>query len=169
MVDSAAGSLVAVVAVLLTTWFISYNLVNGPFPSLSSEIRGSAIVRGLDRSLPRPPTVLAEVRQLLNRFGFPEVFADVPPAPAGPVRGPSRGDVAALAHRVAGSTVRVVGDACGGLQEGSGFVVARHYVITNAHVVAGVASPQVQEQNAGSQPARAVLFDPSMDVAVLRA
>ena len=56
---------------------------NGPFPALSREIRGSAVMRGLDRAFPRPPSLLGEVRGLLNRFGFPQVFADLPPAPAG--------------------------------------------------------------------------------------
>ena len=166
--DSAAGSGVAVIAVLLAVWFIGYNLANGPFPPLASEIRGSAVVRRLDSTLPRPPAVLAEVRQLLNRFGFPEVFADVPPAPAGPVQGPTRSQAAAVAQKAEASTVRIVGQACDAIQEGSGFVVAPNYVVTNAHVVAGVAAPQVQRQNGGSQSATTVLFDSRVDLAVLR-
>jgi S1-C subfamily serine protease len=167
-VDAVAGSVVAIFAVLLSTWFIAFNLVNGPFPALSKEIRGSAVVRTLDRSLPRPPAVLAEVRQFLNRFGFPEVFADVPPAPAGPVNGPTRGQAKAAADRAEASTVKVVGQACGAIQEGSGFVAADHYVITNAHVVAGMAAPKVQIQNGTTEDATTVVFDPRVDVAVLR-
>ena len=60
--DSAAGSAVALVAVLVATWFIGWNLANGPFPALSREIRGSAVMRGLDRAFPRPPSLLGEVR-----------------------------------------------------------------------------------------------------------
>ena len=168
VVDSVAGSVVAVVAVLLFTWFVGFNLANGPFPGVSNEVRGSAIVRGLDRTLPRPPALFAEVRQFLNRFGFPEVFADIPPAPAGPVQGPTKGQVAEVARRVENSMARIVGQACGAIQEGSGFFVAPNYVITNAHVVAGVRSPQVQRQNGGTQAATTVLFNPRIDVAVLR-
>jgi S1-C subfamily serine protease len=167
-VDSVAGSIFGVVAVLVAVWFLGYNLANGPSPAVANEIRGSAIVRGLDRTLPRPPALLAEVRQFLNRFGFPEVFAGVPPAPAGPVKGPTEGEVAAVARQVEDSTVRIVGRACDAIQEGSGFVVAPNYVVTNAHVVAGVDSPHVQEQNGGSQAATTVLFDPQVDIAVLR-
>ncbi len=166
-VDAAAGSLVALVALLLATWFIGFNLVNGPVPAVSREIRGSSIIRGLDRVLPRPPSLLANVRQLLNRFGFPEVFAGLPPAPVGPVRGPTRGEAARLARSAGSSTVRIVGRACGGIQEGTGFVGARNYVVTNAHVVAGMRSAQVQQQNGGSQAGTVVLFDPRLDVAVL--
>jgi S1-C subfamily serine protease len=167
-VDSVAGSAVAIVAVLVAVWFLGWNLANGPIPSLSSEIRGSAIVRGLDRTFPRPPSIIAQVRQLLNRFGFPEVFAGLPPAPAGPVQGPTQGQAAALARKVGGSTVRIVGEACNAIQEGSGFVVAPNYVLTNAHVVAGVQAPRVQHQNGSSQDAITVLFNPRMDVAILR-
>src|SRR5207237_2344741 len=167
-VDAFAGTVVAGLAVLVTVWFLGWNLANGPFPSLSSEIRGSAIVRGLDGAFPRPPSILAQARQLLNRFGFPEVFEGLPPAPAGPVQGPTQGEAAALAKKVEASTVRIVGQACNAIQEGSGFVVAPNYVLTNAHVVAGVRSPQVQQQNGPSQSAVTVLFNPRMDVAILR-
>jgi S1-C subfamily serine protease len=67
----------------------------------------------------------------------------------------------------ADSTLKVVGQACGRIQEGSSFVVADGYVVTNAHVVAGVRSPQVQSQNGATSPATVVLFDPRLDVAVL--
>lgn len=167
-VDSVAGTGVAVVAVLVAVWFLGWNLANGPFPSLSSEVRGSAIVRGLDHVFPRPPSLFAEVRQLLNRFGFPEVFEGLPPAPAGPVQGPTKGQAAAIAKKVEGSMVRIVGQACNAIQEGSGFVIAPNYVITNAHVVAGVRSPRVQPQNGTSEDGTTVLFNPRMDVAILR-
>jgi len=163
--DSVAGSIVALVAVLLATWFVGLNLVNGPLPGVSRQIRSSAIMRGLDSALPRPPSLLAEVRQFLNRFGFPEVFADLPPAPAGPVSVPQ--NIRGIVDEAAGSTVQVIGQACGAIQEGSGFVAAEHYVITNAHVVAGMRAPQVRLQNGGSQQGVTVLFDPRLDIAVL--
>jgi S1-C subfamily serine protease len=165
--DSVAGSFVALAAVLVTVWFLGLNLANGPFPTLSEQIRGSAVVRSLDQVLPRPPSILSEVRQFLNRFGFPEVFADLPPAPVGPVNGPSRSEAAAIARPALDGTVRIVGQACGAIQEGSGFLADPHYVVTNAHVVAGVHLPQVQQQNGGSQNAVTVLFDPKLDIAVL--
>jgi S1-C subfamily serine protease len=168
VVDAVAGSIVAIAASLLAVWFIGFNLANGPFPQVSRQIRGSAIEHGLVEIFPRPPSVLAQVRQFLNRFGFPEVFADLPPAPAGPVKGPTKGEAAAAGRKAAPSTVEIVGQACGQIQEGSGFVAAANYIVTNAHVVAGVRSPQVQVQNGGSQPATTVLFDPKLDVAILR-
>ena len=167
-VDAVAGSIVAVIGMLLATWFIGLNLANGPSPVLSREIRQSYILRRLDGALPRPPSLLAQVRGFLNTFGFPEVFADLPPAPAGPVRGPTEGQTAEAAGFAQESTVRIVGQACEALQEGSGFVGSTNYVVTNAHVVAGMSNPQVQVQNGGSQSSTIVLFDPALDVAILR-
>jgi S1-C subfamily serine protease len=166
--DAVAGSLVAVLAVLLTVWFIGLNLANGPVAGLSREIRGSAIVRTIDDTMPRPPSLLASVRQFLNRFGFPEIFADLPPAPAGPVKAPTGTEAAAAFNAAKDSTVEIIGKACGAIHEGSGFVAAPHYVVTNAHVVAGMSAPQVRKQNGGSQGGTTVLFDPKLDIAVIR-
>jgi len=92
-VDAVAGAVIAVVAALLAIWFVGLNLANGPLPSLSREIRGSVVVRALDRTLPRPPSMLSQIQHFLNRFDFPAVFADLPPAPAGAVKGPSNAQV----------------------------------------------------------------------------
>lgn len=167
-VDSVAGSILAVIAGLVAIWFLAFNLANGPLQGVSNEIRGSAIIREMDAILPRPPSLLAEARQFFNRFGFPEVFADIPPAPAGPVQAPTDKQIRNAVQTAAPSTVKIVGEACGAIQEGSGFVAATRYVITNAHVVAGVTAPKVQRQNGGTQSAVTVLFDPKLDIAVLR-
>ncbi len=166
--DSGAGSLIAGAAALVAVWFLAFNLVQGPFPALSRQIRGSTIVRGIDTVLPRPPSLLAQVRGFFDRFGFPEVFAGLPPAPAGPVRGPTE-DEARLAFEAADqSTVRIVGQGCGRIQEGSGFVVDGGLVVTNAHVVAGTTVLAVQHRDLGSVGASVVLFDPDLDLALLR-
>lgn len=167
-VDAGAGSVIAGAAALLTVWFLAFNLVQGPFPLLSRQIRSSAIVRGLDAVLPRPPSLLAQVRTFFNRFGFPEVFAGLPPAPAGPVQGPTQAQAERAFEAADQSTVRIVGEACGRIQEGSGFVVTGGLVVTNAHVVAGVGGPQIQQQDGASFDAVTVLFDPGLDVAILR-
>lgn len=164
--DSVAGSAVAVVASFLAIWFIALNLANGPFPSVASEIRGSAVVRTLDAALPQPPSLLAQVRGLFNRFGFPDVFSGIPPLPAEPVDPPTQAEAAAAAAAAASSTVQVIGPACDVIQEGSGFVAAEGYVVTNAHVVAGMDDPEVRSA-AGASGARTVLFDPDVDLAVL--
>ena len=165
--DSVAGSAVAVVASLLAIWFLALNLVNGPFPAVASEIRGSAVVRTLDAALPQPPSLLAQVRSLFNRFGFPDVFSGIPPLPAEPVSPPTQEEARAAGEAAASSTVEVIGPACDVIQEGSGFVAADGYVVTNAHVVAGMDDPEVRSAVGGSTDATTVLFDPDLDLAIL--
>jgi S1-C subfamily serine protease len=166
--DTWGGSAFAVVAVAIVSWFVAFNLVNGPFPGVASEIRESAVVRGLDTVLPQPPAILAEARGLLDRFGFPQVFSGLPPAPSGPVDAPTRAEAERAFKQASASTVRVVGQACDRIQEGSGFVVAPNEILTNAHVVAGVRSPHIQSDSGLDETATTVLFDPRLDVAILR-
>jgi S1-C subfamily serine protease len=166
--DAAGGSVVSMIAVAVAIWFLAFNLVNGPFPALSGEIRGSAVVRAIDRAMPAPPSLLGDVRHFFDRFGFPEVFTGLPPAPAGPVKWPTDAEAQRAFSAAQGSMVRIVGQACGEIQSGSGFAIAPHDIVTNAHVVAGVGAPQVQQQNGDSQTSTVVLFDPETDLAVLR-
>ena len=62
----------------------------------------------------------------------------------------------------------ITGVACGRILEGSGFVVAPGYVVTNAHVVAGVRRPTVEHRDGGERAAVVVRFDPDLDLALLR-
>ncbi len=165
--DAAGGAALSVTALLLAVWFVALNLVNGPFPQVAVEIRGSAIVRTLGSALPEPPSLLGEVRRLFNGLGFPEVFSKFPPAPVGPVKQPTQAQAREAFDAASASTVRIVGEACGQIQEGSGFVVGDGYVLTNAHVIAGVRAPQVQQQGGGAENATTVLYDPKTDLAVL--
>ena len=167
-IDAGAGSVVAGAATLLVTWFLAFNLVQGPFPAVSEQIRTSAIVRGLDALLPRPPTLIAQIRSFLDRFGFPEVFVGLPPAPAGPVDPPSAAEARQAFLAADQSTFRIVGAACGRIQEGSGFLVEGSHVVTNAHVIAGVTTPRVQSQEGGEFMGAVVAFDSARDIAVLR-
>lgn len=166
--DAASGSLIALVASLLAIWFLALNLVNGPFPRLAQEIRGSAIVRSLDATLPDPPSLLAQARRFFNRFGFPDVFSGLPPPPADPVAPPTREQASAAADAAARSTVLVWGRACDRVQEGSGFLAGDGHVVTNAHVVAGVDHPIVQSGDGVTRNATTVVFDADLDLAILR-
>lgn len=165
--DAVAGSAIAVIASLIAIWFLALSLANGPFPSVAAQIRGSAVVRTLDAALPEPPPLLAQIRGLLNRFGFPDVFTGIPPLPAEPVRPPSQSEARAAVDAAASSTLQVIGHACDSIQEGSGFVVADGYVVTNAHVVAGMDDPEVRSAGGSAFAALTVLFDPHLDIAIL--
>ena len=67
----------------------------------------------------------------------------------------------------AASVVKIEGQGCGGIVEGSGFVVANDMIVTNAHVVAGIQTPYVLD-SPGTHRATAIWFDPNLDLAVLK-
>ena len=94
--------------------------------------------------LPAPPSVFSRVQSFLSAEGFPPVFAQLAPASAGPVSLPGDAALAQAVAHAGASTVKVIGDGCGQIQEGSGFIVAPGLVVTNAHVVAGIPHPMVE-------------------------
>jgi hypothetical protein len=168
--DAVGGSVLSVAALILVTWFLALNLANGPFPGLARSIQGSQVVRTLDATLPQPPSLMGELQHVLAMLGFPDVFVGLPPQPAAPVDPPTGRDARAATQAARDSTVEILGRGCyqGFLNQGSGFVVAPGLVVTNAHVVAGTDEQWIHLAD-GDTAAAVVLFDPNLDVAVLRA
>lgn len=166
-VDAVLGTVVAVVAALVTFWLLASTLVNSSSAALDSAILQSRVINSLDRVLPAPPSVFSQAQGFLTAEGFPPVFASLAPASARPVALPTDRQLRAAVVAAEASTVKVEGYGCGVLQEGSGFVAAPGLVVTNAHVVAGIPSPLVQVGSA-VKTTKVVAFDPSFDLAVLR-
>ncbi len=166
-VDSVFGVAVAVVVALIVTWVVAILLQNSQYAALDRSLQQSRIVRALDAALPPIPTVFAGVERFLAQNGFPIVFSGLPPQTAAPVNLPTDASARAAVLRAEGSTVQIAGMGCGVIQEGSGFVVAPGVVVTNAHVVAGIASPDVIDSS-GRHATSVALFDPRLDIAVLR-
>jgi S1-C subfamily serine protease len=166
--DSTLGVAFGIVVVLFAYWVIGSLLVHGPFRSVSKQLRSSAVLRLEDRNLPTPPDLFAAVDQYLNTSGFPQVFASLPRPVGPPVRLPPNAIAQRAIRAAQASTVRVVVPACGGTQLGSGWIAASGTVITNAHVVAGGHSGVTVQDAAGSHRGRVVLFDPLIDVAVIK-
>jgi S1-C subfamily serine protease len=166
-VDAAAGAVVAGGASLIATWLVASLLASAPARPLAAAVQRSVVVRTLDRVLPPAPAVFARLDRIMAAGGLPQVFVGLEPeaAPSQPL--PPGSIVQAAARRVAGAVVKIAGAACGGVQEGSGFVAGPDLVMTNAHVVAGVERPVVIDR-AGRHPATTLVFDPAIDVAVLR-
>jgi S1-C subfamily serine protease len=166
--DAAAGGVVSIVAALMAVWLVALLLAAGPTRQVSRAIHDSAIVRTLVNTLPPAPNVFARLQSFIGTTAFPRVFEGLEPIPAGPVNVPGNAAVQAAVSAAGPSTVRVTGFGCGGVQTGSGFVVQPgNLVVTNAHVVAGIDSPQVEDSR-GSHRSVPVLFDDQLDLAVLR-
>ncbi|MGI8426881.1 MAG: MarP family serine protease [Actinomycetota bacterium] len=167
--DAAAGAGVSIISTLLVVWLMAGMLASVPLEKVSQGIQGSKVIHALNESLPPTPGVFSRIRHVLNAAGLPQVFAGLEPAPAAEVPLPTDSQLRSAVAAAGPSTLKIVGVGCGGTLNGTGFVVAPGYVMTNAHVVAGINSPTVQDRRGGFHKAIPVIFDPSTDVAVLRA
>jgi S1-C subfamily serine protease len=171
--DSAIGAAFGVLSVLLVAWMVAVPLASSPYPSLASEASHSTIVRSVNRALPDTVRGLySSLRGFLDQSGFPPVLGDLPSTSVVAVPPPPSNLPAAVQQRIREaqrSTMKIYGQApeCGRGMEGSGFVYAPQHVLTNAHVVAGARTVQVQAQPGQNLTARVVVFDPDRDVAVL--
>ena len=164
--DSAGGAALGLFQGFLVIWLAGGVLAAGPLPSLASQAQRSFAVRTLNDVLPPPTEIAGELGHWLDASGLPEVFVGFEPFPAPPVDLPTDPIARAIAVAAIPSTVEVDGLACGFSLAGSGFVVAPGYVVTNAHVIAGTSSISVLPQS-GSYRAVPVLFDASLDIALL--
>lgn len=169
-VDSALGAVVSAVAVLLVFWMVATPLASAPYPRVSSAVRDSQVIRGVDDVVPRQVrTLYSSLRDAVRSYDFPEVFGPLVPTR---VRSVPRPDPKLLQGPVVTTTrpsvlkITGVADSCARRVEGSGFVYARDRIITNAHVVAGIDQPSVQVDSERRE-ATVVLYDPDRDVAVL--
>ncbi|HVM13334.1 MAG TPA: MarP family serine protease [Egibacteraceae bacterium] len=168
-VDRTAGVAVGLITLVVTIWLLGSAFSQGPLPSIAQQVRGSAVIGAIDRSLPPAPDVFGRVGAYFDQQGFPQVFSGIAGGPTSPpVDPPTEGAVAAAAGRGQVSTVQVQAPGCGQISAGSGFVTQDGFVVTNAHVIAGGESISVRDA-AGEHPAEAVLFDGGLDLAVLRA
>jgi S1-C subfamily serine protease len=172
--DHALGSLAGVVSVSLVLWFIAGAIRDTSIPWLPRAIGSSRVLGVVDGLVPPSVAgVAARFRQAVSDSGFPRVFEGVGPEQILPVSPPTPGLMPApVQAAIQRSVVKVLGEApaCRRGQEGTGWVLAPHRVVTNAHVVAGVDHPQVLLGRLGNgqrHQARVVLFDPEVDIAVL--
>lgn len=167
MVNAAGGLVVAVIATLLAIWLIGGMLAQVGIAEVSSAFQQSRVMRSVTEPLPPAPAVFSRIQRTLLPTGFPIVFTELEPSPAPPVEIEGRPDLTQMVNSVRPSVLRVTATGCGRVTTGSGFVAAPGLVITNAHVVAGVDQPTVTDPN-GTHRTTVVLFDPQMDLAILR-
>ena len=155
-------------AALVTFWLLASTLVNSSSVAVDSAILQSRVINALNSVLPPPPSVFSPGPGLPDGRGVPAGVRRAGPG-LGPAGGAALGQPSSAGPVLAAqaSTVKVEGYGCGVLQEGSGFVAAPGLVVTNAHVVAGIAQPLVQV-GTSVMATKVVYFDPSFDLAVLR-
>jgi S1-C subfamily serine protease len=160
--DSAGGVIVGAAIGLAVAWLAAVAALQVDRTGARRTVQDSAILSTLVDAVP-PSTVL----QALARFD------PLPLVGARPDLGlaPPDGDVllTATTRRAAASVVKILGFACGVGVQGSGWVVARGLVATNAHVVAGQETPHIAAPSGQLVEGTPVYYDPATDVALLAA
>jgi S1-C subfamily serine protease len=165
--DALGGAVLGIVGVAVLGWLV-LPVMAGAQGWPAALTRNSTVARVALDHLPRPPRQLVELERQLAGGRFPQLFADLRPAPelpAPPVDSPVD---AALLQAAALSSVRVEGDACRSVQSGSGFVVAPGLIATNAHVVAGTERVRLTGPAGETATGVVVAFDPGADLALVR-
>lgn len=170
--DSLLGAVASVVVIALFAWLVA-GAVRGALPTTAARAIGqSKVLSAINRVVPGQANQLfAGFQDVLDAHGYPRVFEGVANEPIPPVGSLDPAVVNdATITRAAGSIVKVTAysQACNRGEEGSGWVVAPHRVVTNAHVVAGSGQTSIQVGGLGPlQSAKVVLFDPKGDLAIL--
>ena len=165
-IDRLAGSAVSVVVVIGLVWFLLPAVSDIP-GSVAREVRGSTAGSVIRTFAPTPPDVTRTLRAAIDSSRFPEVWADLRPAPQ---TGPPPEQIPvdqAIVEAATESTVGVRANGCGRRYEGSGVTLADDTVVTNAHVIAGADEISVRRPDGTQRLATAVVFDPERDLAVL--
>ena len=173
VLDSIGGSVVSVISVLLIAWVVGSVLNASPFPVVDQQVNNSLTLQTLDKVVPQPAkTMFSDFRRLLaSNSTYAQVFSGIGAERILAIPAPDANVVNTAGIQSASSrVVRIQGVApsCSRSVEGSGFVISRDHVLTNAHVVAGVTSNQTVTTDAGRNlPATVVYYDPQVDVAIL--
>jgi S1-C subfamily serine protease len=171
-IDSVGGSAVSVLSMLLIAWALGSVLTASSFPQVVQQVDNSIVLGTMDRIMPsQAKTMFSDFRRLLSSGPFPQVFSGIGAAHLFAISSPDPAVLNTPGYLAARSrVVKVEGTApsCNRSIEGSGFVYAPQHVLTNAHVVAGVAGgPTVTTPDGVTRHALVVLYDPQVDIAVL--
>lgn len=167
--DSFLGSLLQLLIALVVVWLIAVPVAANVGGQLGGAIRGSRILGAIDKAVPEWGNKAPEhVARLIDVTGLPPMVSPFQQGGA-EVGAPDPASIdQGVVESVRPSVVHVLGDAesCRRRLSGSGFVSAPDYVITNAHVVAGTETVEL-DTVLGLKRASVVLYDPEVDIAVL--
>ncbi len=164
-VETLSSVAFSIISVLFVVWLLASVVGRMPFEELSNSVSDAYIVQKLDGELPPVPAFVSSFNQLVDPNTIPKVYIK-------PYLNSSEGSlVVDSKYSTTGvgsnATVRITGFGCGGVVSGSGFVVAKDVIATNAHVVAGVKRPIVK-YHSQSLAGTVIYFDRNLDLAFLR-
>jgi S1-C subfamily serine protease len=159
-VDTWGGAVAGGIVGLGFAWLAAVFFLHEPSLGLRPAIQRSAILPRLLHAVP-PENVLSALDRIDALPLLPGVQERLPEPD------PSVLDTPAAAAAQA-SVVKVQGTSCGLGVQGSGWIVQRSLVATNAHVIAGQRDTQVLSPGGQTLRGRVVYRDVANDVALLR-
>ncbi len=167
--DAVGGAALSAVAVLLVAWALGVAVSGSRIAGVTPMVRASTVLAKVDSALPQSAGGLLQTFNTVVGTSFfprylepfaPERIVEVGPGSEKMLQRPA-------GQRAAPSVLKVRGaNSCGSGVEGTGFVYAPDRLMTNAHVVAGVDTPQVQTAD-GPVEGQVVYYNPDVDVAVV--
>lgn len=164
--SSLVGGVVNVVVAMFVIALLSFSISAMGFPTVNQTMKQSTVLSTIDSAVPeQAESWFAQVRSAVLDSDIPEIAQLVPE----PAELPEDQDLNEAGLESAASVGRITGVAeqCGQSQSGSGFAVSPTRVLTNAHVIAGVAEPAVEMPDGQVLTGRAVHFDPASDLALI--
>ncbi len=171
LVDNAGGAALNVLALAVVTWIIASAIAYLPSSGVSQQMTESKVLVALDSIVPpQVRNAFGSLRDLVSSSAVPRVFSGFAQITGPDVAEPDAAVDALPIAAAREAILRVSGDTpqCHASVTGSGFAFESNRVLTNAHVVAGVAEPRVQVRLGDEGlPATVVYFDAQTDVAVL--
>jgi len=166
-VERFFGGVLNLAACALVMVVLTISMRTVPIPQLNTALSDSKTLSWMVASTPEVvKDRINTVRNDVLAFGtIPEVSQLIAPETSAPTE-----TVESVAlDRAAASVVEILGAAeqCGYTSTGSGFVADNGLVVTNAHVVAGVTSPVVQDSRGRTWPGTVVYMDTEQDIAFI--
>lgn len=167
-VDRFFGAVLGGIICLAFVWFCAGVLPTMPSTTLRQAVRDSKIIGWLDDTLPPTTSIISWLENSFAQTKIPEIVGELEPRlNDSKAAVPDIADFAGVVKANRDSVVEIEGRSCSGVGVGSGFVVAPNYIVTNAHVVAGMRYPYIQDVN-GRHKAEIAAFDPVNDIAILK-
>ncbi len=165
-VDNSLGSVLSLATIILGIWLAGAIFQLAPTNNVQIAVKNSHIVSYLNHELPPASRLLSALNSLVDPNQSPLVFSGREPSPDARYTLPNIAQYRQVLATASASVVKIEGLGCGGIVDGTGFIYSNHHVVTNAHVVAGVDSPKITDEN-GTHNTTVVLFDAKNDIAVL--
>lgn len=170
-VDSIFGAIIQVVTAMIVVWLILVPAASNNSTGVGTALSQSRGLHALNKVMPGWVRNLpSKTSALVNSSDFPVIMDPLDRAPKSEVGAPDAAlKNSPVAQKSQDSVVKVVGHAqqCQRLLQGSGFVVAPNTIMTNAHVVAGTDSVDLQTTQ-GVVKAKVTYYNPATDIALLK-